>query len=317
MRVSTSQVFNSGVLGIQRNQADLFKTHNQLATGRRILTPADDPVSASQALVVDQSKAVNTQYLDNQSMARSQLNLVETNLTSTINELQNVLQRAVQAGSGALDATQKGMIAQDLKGSLSNIIGLANAQDGEGRYIFAGFKTQTQPFNTTGNVAPYSLTNQYIGYSGDSGQRKLQVSASQEMAISEAGPDVFMEIRDGQGNLTGRSVFDSVKNLTDILDPNSGVPFSQGTYNQSLNDIRAAIESVSRVRSSVGSRLAALESLGATGEDLNLQYETRLSELQDVDYTKAITDLTWQQTQLQASQKSFAQTNQLSLFNYL
>lgn len=317
MRVSTSQVFNAGVLGMQRNQSDLFKTQNQLATGRRILTPADDPIAASQALVVGQSKAINTQYLDNQSLAKSQLGLVETNLTSVANELQNVLQRAVQAGNGALDSKQRGMIAQDLKGSLENVIGLANAQDGEGLYLFAGFQTQTRPFAATGNVAPFSLANQYIGYNGDDGQRKLQVSASQDMSISEAGSDVFMEIRDGQGNLTGRSMFDSIKNLVDILDPNSGVAFSQATYDQSLNDLRAAIESVSRVRASVGSRQAAIESLSEMGADLDLQFETRLSELQDVDYAKAITDLTFQQTQLQASQKSFAQTNQLSLFNYL
>lgn len=317
MRVSTSQVFNAGVLGIQRNQAELFKTQNQLATGRRVLTPADDPLAAAQSLVLGQSKAVNTQYLDNQALAKSTLSLVETKLTAVANDLQNVLQRTVQAGSGALDAKQKGMIAQDLKGSLENIIGLANAQDGDGLFVFAGFETLEPPFSTTGNVASYSLTNPYLSYNGDDGQRKLQVSASQDMAISETGAEVFMKIRDGQGNLTGRSMFDSIKNLVDILDPNSGVAFSQATYDQSLNDIRAAIESVSRVRASVGSRLASIDSLGSMGEDLNLQYKTRLSELQDVDYAQAITDLTWQQTQLQASQKSFAQTNQLSLFSYI
>lgn len=317
MRVSTAQVFNGGVLGIQRNQSDLYKTQNQLSTGRRVLTPADDPIAASQALVVEQSKAVNTQYMDNQSQVKSTLGLVETKLTSVANELQNILQRVVQAGSSALNATQKGMIATDLKGSLENIISEANAQDGDGLFLFAGFKTQTQPFNLTGNTAPFSLANQYISYNGDDGQRKLQVSASQDMSISEAGTDVFMEVRDGQGNLTGRSMFDSIKNMVDILDPNSGVPFSQATYDQSLNDIRAAINSVSRVRASVGSRLAAIDSLGEAGQDVNLQYQSRLSDLRDVDYAKAITDLTWQQTQLQASQKSFAQTNQLSLFNYL
>lgn len=317
MRVSTLQVFNGGLQGIQRNQGDLYKTQNQLATGRRVLTPADDPIAASQALVVGQSKAINTQYMENQALAKSTLGLAEVNLTSVVNELQNVLQRAVQAGSSALDATQKGMIAQDLKGSLENILGLANAQDGDGRFLFAGFKTQAQPFGVTGNGAPYNLSNQYIGYSGDNGQRKLQVSASQEMSISEAGPEVFMEIRDGRGNLTGRSMFDSIKNLANILDPNSGVAFSQATYDQSLNDVRAAIESVSRVRASVGSRLAAIDSLGENGNDLDLQYEGRLSELQDVDYAKAITDLTFQRTQLEASQKSFAQINQLSLFNFI
>lgn len=317
MRVSTSQVFDAGILGIQRNQADLFKTQNQLSTGRRILAPADDPIAASQALVVEQSQSVNKQYMENQSLAKSQLSLAETKLTAVANELQNVLERAVQAGNGALDARQKGMIATDLKSSLENIVGLANSQDGEGLYLFAGFMTQTRPFELSGNTAPYSLGTPYVDYNGDNGQRRLQVSASQDMAISEAGAEVFMQIRDGQGNLTGRSMFDSIKNLTDILDPASGVPYSEAAYSQALNDIRSAIESVSRVRASVGSRQAAIESLGQVGGDLDVQYETRLSELRDLDYAKAISDLSWQQVQLQASQKSFAQTNQLSLFNYI
>lgn len=317
MRVSTSQIFDAGVLGIQRNQSDLFKTQNQLSTGRRVLTPADDPLAASQALVVEQSKSVNTQYLDNQGAAKSQLSLVESKLTGVVDELQSVLERTVQAGNGSLDATQKGMIAQDLKGSLENIIGLANSQDGEGLYIFSGFLSQTQPFSTSGNGGTFDLNNPYLNYNGDNGQRKLQISASQDMSISETGADVFMQTRDAQGNLVGRSMFDSIKNLVNILDPSSGVGFTQAAYDQALGDLHSALDNVSRVRASVGSRLASLDSQGNIAEDLTLQYKSRLSDLQDVDYAQAISDLSWQQMQLQAAQKSFSQTNQLSLFNYI
>lgn len=319
MRVSTSQIFDAGVLGIQRNQADLFKTQNQLSTGRRILTPADDPIAASQALVLGQSKTVNSQYMDNQAIAKSHLGLVETNLTSVANELQNILEKAVQAGNGTLDAKERGMIAQDMKGSLDDILSLANAQDGDGGYIFAGFKSQTKPFGLTGNTAPFSLGagTQYVAYNGDDGQQKLQVSASLDMSINETGADAFMQVRDGQGNVTGRSMFDSIKNMVDILDPSSGVPFTQAAYDQAVNDLHAGIDNIARIRASVGSRQAALESLTSLGQDVNLQYESRISDLQDIDYAQAISDLTQQQTQLQAAQKSFAQTNQLSLFNYL
>ncbi len=69
MRVSTSQIFDSGYRGIGGNQFDLFKLQNHLSTGRRMLAPEDDPVAAAQALVVTQSQSVNGQYLANQADA--------------------------------------------------------------------------------------------------------------------------------------------------------------------------------------------------------------------------------------------------------
>lgn len=317
MRVSTAQIFDTGLFGIQRNQASLMKVQNQLATGRRVLAPEDDPVAAAQALEVSQSKGVNASYLDNQSTAKTQLNQTETVLTSIIDQLQNISDRAVQAGNGSLSTEQKGMIAQELKNRLNDLTALANTQDGAGNYIFAGFQAQTQPFQASSNTAPYSLTNQYMNYQGDIGQRKLQVSQSQEISTSISGAEAFMQVRDGNGNLTGRSMFDSVKNLVDILDPNSGVPFSQAAYDQSLNDVHATISNVSRVRSAVGSTLAEIDSLGAVAQDIGLQYDTRLSDLQDVDYASAISSLSRQMTQLQAAQKSYAQSSQLSLFSML
>lgn len=319
MRVSTSQIFDTGTLAIQRDQASLFKLQNQLSTGRRMLTPADDPVASAQALVVAQSREVNALHLTNQAAARGQLNLVDNKLDGVTDELQGILERAVQGGNGSLSSEQKGMIAEELKRRLENIIGLANSQDGTGLYVFSGFQSQTKPFEVVSPAAPppFSLANRYANYNGDNGQRKLQVSPSQELSMSENGAEVFMQVRDGQGNLTGRSMFDSIKNLVDILDPASGVPFTQADYDQAVGDMHAALDNVSRVRASVGARLAALDDLEESGQDLNLQYEARLSELQDLDYAKAISDLTRQQMQLEAAQKSFKQTSQLSLFNYI
>lgn len=325
MRVSTAQIFNAGSGGIQRNQSGWYKLQNQLSTGRRILAPEDDPVGASQALLVGQAKDVNAQYLENQGIARTQLNLVETTLGSVTGELQNIFERAVQAGNSTLSSANRGMIAEELKGRLENIVSLANSQDGNGQYIFAGYQAQSQPFSVAGNAAPYYLhngsatpvSNPYQSYSGDDGQLKLQVSPSQEMATNVTGSEVFMNVRDGSGNVNGRSVFDSIKNLVDILDPNSSVPFSDSAYQTALNDIKASLDNVSRVRSAVGSRLATLESLDGASQDFALQYDIRLSELQDLDYAKAISDFSQQQMQLEAAQKSFSQINQLSLFNYL
>jgi flagellar hook-associated protein 3 FlgL len=60
-----------------------------------------------------------------------------------------------------------------------------------------------------------------------------------------------------------------------------------------------------------------VESIASTGEDLSLQYQQTLSNLRDVDYARAITDLTRQQTFLEAAQQSFIRISSLSLFDFL
>lgn len=320
MRVSTSQIFDTGTLGIQRTQGELFKLQNQLSTGRRILSPADDPIGASQALLATQSKEVNQQFLDNQATATTQLRLVESKLGQVGDELQAIFEKTVQAGNGSYSASDRGQIAAELKQRLGNLLGLANTKDAAGLYVFSGFQTNVQPFQVTGAGGNYQIAppaNPYATYGGDGGVQSLQVSASQTMAVTENGMDVFMQVRDGLGNLTGRSIFDSVQNLVDILDPNSGIPFNATAYNQALGDMQAAIDHIATKRASVGARLQSLEGLNAVGEDVALFYEQRVSDLQDLDYAQAISDMSKKKIQLEAAQLSFKQTSQLSLFNIL
>ena len=84
-----------------------------------------------------------------------------------------------------------------------------------------------------------------------------------------------------------------------------------------LSNLDQGFNNVSRVHAAVGTRLRELDSLGNASSDLDIQYQGSLSELQDLDYAKAISEFTLQQTYLEAAQKSFAQISGLSLFNYL
>jgi flagellar hook-associated protein 3 FlgL len=324
MRISTSQIFNSGTAGIQNRQFDLFKVQQQMSTGRRFLSPEDDPIAASQALQVNQSKEVNKQFIDNIGYATSKLNLLESTLSRVGDVMLTVYERAAQAGNPTYSAAQRGMIAEELKQRLDNLIDMANTQDGTGLYLFAGFQSTTMPFQVNGalnpgSTPPYALgaDTTYVSYSGDGGQETLQVSASAVVATAENGIDVFMRVRDAQGNVTGRSMFDSLKNMIDLLDPASGVPFSTAAYDQAFGEISAAISHVSTERASVGARLNSLESMAITAEDTGFLYESRLSELQDLDYAEAISRLSQYQLQLEAAQLSFKQTSQLSLFSIL
>ena len=84
-----------------------------------------------------------------------------------------------------------------------------------------------------------------------------------------------------------------------------------------LGRILAGLDRTLTVRAQIGSQQVEVEQLGFIGSDLDLQYQTTLSNLQDLDYNEAISRLTQQRTFLEAAQQSFLKTTGLSLFNYL
>lgn len=451
MRISTNQIFDGGTLGILRNQSDLYKLQNQMSTGRRILTPADDPVAAAQAVVVSQSKSVNEQRMDAQSNAKSQLATVEGQLNALTDLLQNVRERIVQAGNATLTYSDKQSLAVELQARLDQMKELANSDDGTGQYLFSGFQGSTRPFA----VDPITGT---VAYYGDSGERLLQVDTNRQMSSSVAGDDLFMRVKNGNGSfqvttggavtmpltppllapynngvnqgtatvdggsvtdinkwrtsmanaalwtdsthagdlrivfsVTGtlnkvttyqiydnsdpanpvallaapanytpgqtiplvsdtlpadfganvmvdgepedgdsftisqsvnQSMFATLENLIAALQtPTGGTGYTPTEYynavSRELVNTDQAIDNVNRIRSLVGSRLNDLDSLDNVAQDSKLQYEKNLSDLQDIDYASAISDLMRRQMQLEAAQASFSRITGLSLFNYI
>lgn len=194
MRVSTGMIFNAGVASIQKQTASLLHTQQQVSTGRRILTPADDPVAAARALEVEQAKNTNALYLTNQKAAGEILGLEEGRLIAVGDLIRNVRTLAVQGGGGALTDTDRRSIATELRQRFDELLGLANATDGSGQHLFSGYMGDTMPFS--GSVATG------VAYAGDEGRRLLQVSASRQIAVSDSGSDVFMRIRNGNGSFT-------------------------------------------------------------------------------------------------------------------
>lgn len=320
MRISTSMMFSNGTHGIQDRQSDLFRVQNQLSTGRRILTPEDDPIGASEVLKVSQSKAANSQYLNNQSIAQTSLGALDNVLGTVSDELTRITELAAGGNNATLGPAERRMIAMEMKDRLQDLIGLANTEDGTGLYIFGGYQSTTPPFaENTGAPAPHDLmtANTSVIYSGDAGKQAVQVTASKDMNINENGLDVFMQVKDASGNVIGRSMFDSIQNMIDQLDSSSGVPASTAAFNQALSDIKSGISHVATIRASVGARRNALESLTSAGEDVKFNYDARLSALQDLDYTEAISRFSAYKMQLDAAQLTFKQTSQMSLFNIL
>ena len=300
MRISTSMLYDLGVSAMQTQLAQLVNTQQQIATGRRILSPSDDPVASASAIETEKSLGVTNQYVSNITTATGNLSLEETTLSNINQTLQDARNTMVNAGNATLSPANLAALATTLRGQYDQLLGLANSKDGEGNYLFSGSKTATQPFQQTTGAA---------NYQGDQGQRKLQISASRQLAVSDSGQAVF------QPGVSGADPFLTIETFITAL--NSGTPISASALNTGLSQIDTAMNNVLRVRSAVGTRQVELDTTNSAQQDSALQYTNTLSQLRDVDYTQAISDLTRQQTGLQAAQKSFANVQGLSLFNFL
>lgn len=304
MRISTSMIFDAGVSAINAQTAAMLHTQQQLSTGRRILKPSDDPVDASRALVISQSRDVAQQQSDNQKTTESLLKLEEMHLANADELLVRVRELAVQAGNTTWSASDRRTIAAEVRGRYDQLMGLANAQDGN-EYIFSGYKGDTQPFSGTIDTL---IAGSEVTYNGDDGQRKLQVAPGRQLSVNDAGNTVFY-------TSGGTSVFKVLANFVNALE-NSTTTYSSEIAT-TITNLGSAQESVVNVRSTVGTRLSELTSLSAIVEELILGYDKAISNIQDVDYAEAISSLERQQTGLEAAQKSFLRISQLSMFNYI
>lgn len=304
MRISTQMLFENGAARLGELQSGLMRTQSQIASGRRMLSPSDDPVAAARALELSQSQSINTQHGVNRQHAKSALSLMEDTLGGVTSLLQDVKTTIVAAGNATLTDVERGFMASELRGRFEQLLGLANTRDGMGNFMFSGFQTTTPAFVETPTGAQYQ---------GDTGQQRLQVDANRQMAINATGASVF------QGG--GQDMFATLNELitllqTPVVDPATQANLTAGLGTANVN-VERALDNVLTVRASVGARLQELDAFDNLGEDRNLRYAEALSELQDLDYTEALTKLTQQQVNLEAAQRTFVSVSGLSLFNFL
>lgn len=301
MRISTHQIYQSGIDAITDQQAKLFKTQMQLSTNLRFLSPADDPAAAAQVIGLNESIAVTEQYRKNAGAAQARLNIEESTLDGISNALQRARELAVRGNNDTLSPAERTAIALEIRQIIDETLGLANTKDPSGEYIFGGFQSQTKPFSDNGSGV--------FTYAGDQGQRQLQIGPSRQVAVSDSGLDVFMKISNAAG--TGyQDVFTTLHTLATDLEANT----PNGT---SITDIDNAIENMLGTQARIGARLNTIDREEQVNSAYSLQMETLRSSVRDLDVAQAASDLSRQSAVLEAAQLSFIRVQGLSLFNYL
>ncbi|MDO3382608.1 flagellar hook-associated protein FlgL [Gilvimarinus algae] len=187
MRVSTSQIFNIANIGMANAQSAVTKTQEQIATGKRVLSPADDPIAATQILQLTQELARTEQFTKNIDVAENNLNLEEVALKSITNLVQRMQELAVSAGNtGVLTPSDYKALVAETESRIEELLNLQNTRNSAGQYIFAGYQGNTRPFAADGGGN--------YNYLGDEGQLRLQASDSVSVAVSDSGKKLFVDI---------------------------------------------------------------------------------------------------------------------------
>ena len=313
MRISTQMMYEQNMRGITDSQSRWLSYGEQMSTGKRVNRPSDDPIAASQAIVLSQSQSQNSQFALARTFATQKVSLEDNVLTQVNTAISSVREKLVYASNGTLSDDDRLSLATDIQGIRDQLMNLANTTDGNGRFIFAGYKTESSPFDAaTGD------------YNGGAEAITQQVDTARNMTISHTGQQIFESITSNAEQLPGGGYGQT--NMFKILDsaiaslkiPIENDPAAATAQSQVIANAQIGIKNsqnnILTVVADVGTKMNELEKLDTLGDDRALGQTKQMSDLVDVDWNEAISSYTMQQAALQASYKAFSDMQGMSLF---
>lgn len=313
MRISTQMMYEQNMRGITNSQSKWLAYGEQMSTGLRVNRPSDDPIAASQAVVVSQAQQQNEQYKTARTFANQKVSLEESVLSQVTTAVTAAQTSVVKAGNGSLSDDDRASMATELQGIRDQLMNLANSTDGNGRYIFGGYKTSDAPFDTTNGA-----------YNGGTEAITQKVDSARTMVIAHTGTQVFDSIssnavKEPDGSASQTNVFEILDDAIAALkvpvsDDEAAKATSTAALDKANRGLRNSLNNVLTVRAELGTQLDELDKLDALGDDRSLNLTQQMSDLVNVDWSSAISSYTMQQTALQASYKAFSDMQGMSLF---
>jgi flagellar hook-associated protein 3 FlgL len=316
LRIDTNSFFTASLAGMRDNQSAMARLNEQIATGKALLAPKDDPLATEKILQLSNRVAVRTQFQSNQDRASLALKYESTVLAEMRKALEDA-QDLIAGVSPAHDASLRNTVAQQLAGVSRHILSLANIRDPNGNYIFGGQATTAAPYanplDGTATATTYSGTpllptaTAPDGQTGPGGSRWLEVDTGRYVRVND---NLDAVLQSGTAN-------DLLQELDDAAATIPGGTLTQTAIDGWTALLTTAITRLDAISHRVAAAYGEVEDVRETTGALLLQEKNALSDIQQVDQAAAIMELQLRQTALQAAGSAFARTAGLSLFNYL
>jgi flagellar hook-associated protein 3 FlgL len=144
-RISFGQISNHILDRLFANYNKLEGTQQQLATGKKLNSPSDNPVSTTQSMGIRSELDGYKSYQRNIDDGMAYLGTVDTTLNSANSVYQSLRERAIQASNDTNSAESRYYIGREVRGMFDQMVALSNTAF-KGEYIFSGTNSQVPPF---------------------------------------------------------------------------------------------------------------------------------------------------------------------------
>ncbi|MFK7160711.1 flagellar hook-associated protein FlgL [Marinospirillum sp. MEB164] len=312
IRLSTNQMYNNSMNGVMQSYQRFSHVNNQMSSGKRVLTPADDPVAAAQTLNTRNRMAVVQQYNRNVDFADKNLSLTESTLDQTEFALMQMKDLAIQLGSDQWSDDQVRSSGLEAKETLNHMQGLVNTRNESGEYIFAGSQADQKAYD--GNT-----------FVGDRIEREAQVADDTFIRMLTSGDRAFEDLEGlepsdqfGDGNPYPNNMLGVLQYFVDATgNGNPPEDVDKEAIRASIDNIDIAFEQVSKTRAQIGARQNTLDAVKSSNEEFELFAKKSISDLEDLDYAEAYVRLETSLLSYQAGMQITGRISGLSLFNYI
>ncbi|HVI98161.1 MAG TPA: flagellar hook-associated protein FlgL [Sphingomonas sp.] len=302
MQISTSLFFARSTSQMAALSAQADKLQTQISTTKKYQAPSDNVIAYGRLQGLAVTGANAAAYANNVQLAQTLLQQSDDTLASVQDQVQRAQELAVQAGSDTFSDSDRAGIAVQLRAILDDLVNLANTTDARGQPLFGAGSADT---------AVTRAADGSVSFAGSGDPMTIPVSDTTSIQPTDSAARVFGGIETAGGT---KHVFAIIGALADALENGGDVNAAAAT---ALGDLKASVDHLSGVRASVGARGARLDLEQTRAADAAAAREVDRSAIEDTDVTAAITELQKTMTILQATQASFTQLTQLSLFNYI
>ncbi len=191
-RLASFHNYQSVSNDIMRQQVRVQDTQSHLASGERVSSAGDDPLASVYIQNFHQQDKQLDQYVEAITLARNRQNREEITLAEAEQLVDSAKRKTMAIINGSLSKEDRVAHRQDLEGLFDGFMNLVNTKDESGNFLFSGTKASTQPF--------YRDTQNNVRYVGDSYFRSAQVAPAVEIAVSDPGDKLFLEIDNPYGD---------------------------------------------------------------------------------------------------------------------
>jgi flagellar hook-associated protein 3 FlgL len=296
MRLTAATIYRDSQASIERAAERLFEYQKQVASGKRITRPSDDPGGTATSIGERAELAAIEQYTRTADSVTSRLTVVDTALSDIIDRLSQARVSVVAAQGSNKSQTEREAAAQTLEGVRDAILDDLNTSY-RGAYLFAGADSTSAPFVQSGGVVQ--------PYQGSTTEVQVDVDASRAITVGIDGSTV------AQGGAAADifAVLDAA-----IAAARSG---DSAGLDQAYTDLGAAFDRVSHVQTRVGTSLASIEQQQAQFADRRLAGLARVAKIEDANLAEAISGLNQSDAAYRAALGATTKITQLSLMDYL